>query len=56
MLNGPYKQTFSDIFRQNQTFSDKNRRFQTKTDIFRQPNFWKENANNRANQSLFFPR
>ena len=40
MLNGHYKQTFSDknkhfqtksdIFRQKQTFSDKNRRFQTK--------------------------
>ena len=30
--------TFSDIFRQKQTFSDK------KTDVFRPPFFWKENV------------
>ena len=36
MLNGPYKQTFSDKIRHFQTKTDVFRHFQTKTDVSRQ--------------------
>ena len=54
MLNGPYKQTFSDRNRRFQTFSHKNRRFQTttKTDVFT-AKFWKENTFPRTQDLRF---
>ena len=70
MLNGPYKQTFSDknrnfqtkteIFRQNQTFSDKNRRFWTKRQTLsdsKQPNFEeKQSAKKRFHIKSLVPQ